>query len=238
VTPERTALLGGRLALWQPARGQGYRTNADALLLAAFAAPAGGGLVVDLGAGVGAVALALALGAPRARVLLVELDEDACALARANVRENGLEARAEVATGDVLAVARRRAGEAALVVCNPPYVAPGRGRAPAAPRARARMGELGPFVRAARALLGRRGRACFVFPATDALALLAELRAGGLEPKRLRSVHPRVDAPARVVLVEARPAKPGGLVVEPPLVERDQGGPTAELLAILGRNAS
>jgi tRNA1Val (adenine37-N6)-methyltransferase len=234
VIGERTALLGGRLALWQPTRGHGYRVNADALLLAHFAAAEGPRLVVDLGAGVGAIGLAVALAAPRSRVLLVDDDEGACAFAEQNVRENALERRVEVARADVLSLARRRAGEAALVVCNPPYFAPGRGRPPAAPRVRARMGELTPFVKAARALLGRRGRACFVYPAGETLTLLSALRSEGLEPKRLRCVHARATAPARIVLVEARPAKPGGLVIDAPLIEREDAGPTHELRALLG----
>jgi tRNA1(Val) A37 N6-methylase TrmN6 len=41
----------------------------------------------------------------------------------------------------------------------------------------------------------------------------------GLVPKRLRLVHPRVNEPARLTLVELRLAKPGGLIVEPPLIE-------------------
>ncbi len=38
-------------------------------------------------------------------------------------------------------------------------------------------------------------------------------------PKRLRFVHATGDRPARVALVELRLARPGGLDVEPPLVE-------------------
>jgi tRNA1(Val) A37 N6-methylase TrmN6 len=40
-----------------------------------------------------------------------------------------------------------------------------------------------------------------------------------LVPKRLRFVHARNDEPARLALVELRAARPGGLVIEPPLVE-------------------
>jgi tRNA1Val (adenine37-N6)-methyltransferase len=46
----------------------------------------------------------------------------------------------------------------------------------------------------------------------------------GLVPKRLRLVHPFVERAARVALVELRKARPGGLVVEPPLVEWDAPG--------------
>jgi tRNA1(Val) A37 N6-methylase TrmN6 len=42
------------------------------------------------------------------------------------------------------------------------------------------------------------------------------LARAGLEPKRLRMIHPLPDAPARAGLVEAKPARPGGLRVESP----------------------
>lgn len=140
----------------------------------------------------------------------------------------------EAVHADVRQVARL-GGTFDLVVCNPPYVEPGRGR-PSKVAATARMGALADFIVAARALLAARGRACFVYPASELLALGQGLRDAGLEPKRLRLVHASADQPARVVLVEALPAKRGGLVVLPPLVERDAGGPSAELVRLLRRS--
>ncbi|HEY2516385.1 MAG TPA: hypothetical protein VGI39_36190, partial [Polyangiaceae bacterium] len=53
-------LFGGRVQLAQPGRGEGYRVNVDAILLADFARRAPRArAAVDLGAGVGAVSLAL-----------------------------------------------------------------------------------------------------------------------------------------------------------------------------------
>jgi tRNA1Val (adenine37-N6)-methyltransferase len=215
------AIFGGRVVLHQPARGAGYRMNVDALLLAEFARGRRATTAFDLGAGVGGVSLALLhFGAAR-RVVMVEIDDAAAALARRNLVDNGWSDRGEVVHGDVAEVAEARRGEAQLVVCNPPYVEPGRGRvARHAAVGRARSGELARFVVAARAVAGRRARVCFVYPAGEAATLFATLRASGLEPKRMRTVHATPTAPARVVLVEAQPAKAGGLVVMPPLVER------------------
>ncbi|MFZ0888717.1 MAG: hypothetical protein WA005_09710, partial [Candidatus Binataceae bacterium] len=63
-----------------------------------------------------------------------------------------------------------------------------------------------------------------VFTASRTAELIAELRARRLEPKRIRFVHPRVELPASVVLIEAR--KGGGVEaqVEPPLVLYDKPG--------------
>jgi tRNA1Val (adenine37-N6)-methyltransferase len=226
------ALFGGRLALAQPSRGEGYRTNVDALLLAAFAAQGPRArLAVDLGAGSGAIGLSLLHFDAAGRVVLVEVDAAASEMARTNLEANGWEARGVVLSCDARDLPSVRAD---LVVCNPPYVALGRGRLPKrAETARARCGDLSLFTRAARGAIGRRARVCFVYPARELTALWSAFRDAGLEPKRLRAVHADAGAPARVALVEALPGKSGGLVVEPPLFERDRAGYTAELRSLL-----
>ena len=77
-----------------------------------------------------------------------------------------------------------------------------------------------PFLQAAAALLARKtGRALFSYPAPQLAELLGRAEQVGLVAKRLRLVHAREDKPARLALVELRAARPGGLVVEPPLIE-------------------
>lgn len=206
----------GPLWIEQPARG--YRVNEDALILADFCGFARGA-VFDLGAGVGAIGLTLAVRFPSSAVVLVEREEGYARLAEGNARRNALE-NVEVVHADAQALAKRRGGQASLVVCNPPFVREGRGRAPAADKRGARMGDVATFVSATRALLGKRGRACYVYPANDFVQLCAEFRGAGLEPKRARWVHATASSPARVVLVEVVAGKRGGLVVEAPLFSR------------------
>lgn len=237
----RDALFEGRLALTQPARGAGYRVNVDAILLAAFASGRIGSpaaerkprIAFDLGAGVGAVGLSLLYFGSASRIVMVESDDAIAKLACANVEANGFGAVAEVLAVDVTAAAVDRAGEASLVVCNPPYFPPGRGSLPAPARARARSGALEIFTTAARALAGRRARVCFVYPAIEATTLLHALRRAGLEPKRLCAVHGTASVPARVVLVESVAGKPGGLSLEAPFVETDARGHRSPALAKL-----
>ncbi len=213
-------LFDGAVKLAQPARGLGYRVNVDAILLGRFAAEGATAghrakAAWDLGAGVGAVSLSLLHAAAVETAVLVERDPDAAALAVENLAANDWTARGRVITADVATLDDD--GVADLVVCNPPYTPPGRGRAGSVPaRHAARAGELGLFVAAARRVLARRGRVCFVYPAPELVTLLATFRDHGLEAKRLRFVHARPDLAARVVLVEAKAAKAGGLVVLPP----------------------
>jgi tRNA1Val (adenine37-N6)-methyltransferase len=228
----KDTLFGGALTLHQPARGEGYRVNVDALLLAWFAgAPRRAARVVDLGAGVGAVGLCLLHLERAGDVLFVEREPPLSRLSMKNLSANGWESRGSALVADVGDPEALASVRADLVVCNPPYVAPGRGRSPVVGKG-ARMGELGVFVTAARRILGR-GRACFVYPASELTTLLGTLRSSGLEPKRLSFVHSRAEEPARVALVEAVPGKRGGLVVSPPLIERTEEGPTAMLAAIV-----
>src|SRR5262249_14645917 len=130
-----------------------------------------------------------------------------------------------------------------LVVCNPPFFPPERGTlAHDQSRRQARSGSLEPFLRAARlALAGPRARAAFCYPAAALTQFLAAASDAGLVPKRLRLVHPRSSEPARLVLVELRVANPGGLIVNPPLVEWEGRARSPELTRIVagrfGRNA-
>jgi len=233
--PEFTtdALLEGRVTIKQPRRG--YRVNVDSLLLADFAATGRtAAVVVDLGAGVGALGLVLAAVGSARSVALVEAEPELVALARENLaRASG---RGAVHACDL---ARQRLPHellqrADLVVCNPPFFPSARGTQARESARRARSGELEPFIRAARAVLaGPRARAIFCYPARELGALLACAEQAKLVPKRLRFVHARSDDPARLALVELRLAKPGGLVVLPPLVEWNGRARTDELARIV-----
>jgi release factor glutamine methyltransferase len=75
--------------------------------------------VLDVGTGSGAIALALADEVPRARVVAVDLSEDALALARENLARADVSGRVELRRSDLLAGV---AGPFDLVVSNPPYV--------------------------------------------------------------------------------------------------------------------
>lgn len=212
----RDSLLGGALELLQPKTG--YRINIDSLLLVAFAGARRVERVVDLGAGVGALGLLALKRGIAQRALLIEADPKLVALARENLARGGFAGEARQ-----LDLARERLRESAfpLVLCNPPYF-PAHSHRPAqsAAKAAARSGELLPFLKAAAALVARKtGRALFSYPAPQLPELLALGERCGLVAKRLRLVHARADQPARLSLIELRAARPGGLVIEPPLFE-------------------
>lgn len=83
-----------------------------------------GTVIVDLGTGSGCLALALKHAFPEARVIGVDISEEALALARENAARTGLEV--EWRHGDLFAaLPESLMGRIDLIVSNPPYVATG-----------------------------------------------------------------------------------------------------------------
>ncbi len=74
------------------------------------------------------------------------------------------------------------------------------------------------MIRAARHLLGTKGRLWLTYPPSRLAHIVEALRKEGFEPKRLRMVHGRVDMPARMVLLESVRGGRKGLDVMAPLV--------------------
>lgn len=210
--------LGGRLRLRQAAHG--HRAGTDAALLQACAPADARGLCIDVGAGVGAAGLSALVRAPALDMVLAEIDSAACARAAENIALNGLQAR--VVEADVLRPAARRAagladGAADMVLTNPPFYAPGAARAsPDADRARAHMGEIGPWMKAALALL-KPGGWFYMIHRPDALPDILAACEGRLGGLRLKPVLPRADAPAIRLLLSGRKASRAPLAILPGL---------------------
>jgi tRNA1(Val) A37 N6-methylase TrmN6 len=232
------ALLGGRLRLVQPRRG--HRAGTDAVLLAAAAAPRPGEAIADLGAGTGAVGLILALREPAARVILVERDPALAALCAHNLALNGVAERGRALPLDLLSPrAEREAGGLMgldLVVTNPPFVEAG--EAPSSPeplRANAHELPAGGFRRwiaAAADALCHRGRLVLIQRADRLPACLEALRPA-FGSINIRPVHPRAEAPASRILVEAVRGGRAPLAIRPGLVLHGPDGrftPLAEAI--------
>lgn len=114
----RDAFLGGRLQMWQPARG--YRAGVDPVLLAAAVPARAGARVLDLGCGVGTAALCLGVRVPGLELTGVELQPDYAELARRNAEDNDMPLR--VVTADLRALPPDVSGVAYdHVLTNPPY---------------------------------------------------------------------------------------------------------------------
>lgn len=237
MTVTRDDVLFGALTLRQPEKGP--RVNVDTILLAAYVRdtfPAEGARAAELGCASGAVSLILARRFPRLSVAGLEIQEDLAALARENALLNGLDERVRFYAGDLREENPSFPSQSFhCVAVNPPYEEPGRGRPSASFAERtARYGDccsLSDVALAGRRLLKHRGRMYVVFRADRIAELLTELSEKGLEPKRVRFVHPLPGKKASVALVEALRGGKRGMAVEPPLfIEDGRGEYTKELL--------
>jgi tRNA1(Val) A37 N6-methylase TrmN6 len=157
------------------------------------------------------------------------------ALAEEGRARNGWDARLTIRSGDVRALDGEALPAASfdLVATNPPFrpvagghLSPDRSRAMSNHEVTLTLAE---WVAAAARAVRPGGRVAVVFPADRALELGAAMRARGLEPARVRFVHPRPDSPATRVLVEAVRGGSAPALVEAPLIVHSSGhAPGAE----------
>ena len=213
------AFMEGRLQLIQSARG--YRFSADSILLSRFVTTRKGDWVVDLGAGCGVIGLMLLLEKPIGRVVCLEIQAALADQARRNAALNGFREKMSVILGDIRHPPLSPS-IAHLVVCNPPYRPARSGRInPDPERAIARheiLASLNDLLSAALRLMKPKGRIAMVYPAARLADLMVRLRSFGLEPKRMRMLHPGPQEEANLVFIEAARGAGGGLKILSPLV--------------------
>lgn len=127
--------LGGRLRIAQPARG--YRSGADAVMLAAACPARAGESVLELGCGAGVASLCLGWRVADLRLTGLERQADYADLARLNAGANDI--ALQVVTGDLANPPPGLRGQSFdHVIANPPYFLSGT-PAPQPDRAAARQ---------------------------------------------------------------------------------------------------
>lgn len=211
------AYLGGKLHLWQPAKG--YRAGVDPVLLAATVAAKSGQSVLDLGCGVGAAALCLGARIPGLRLSGLEIQPQYAALARRNGAENGQSFT--VHDGDLATMpAALRDQQFDHVIANPPYfdrsastMARDAGRETA-------LGEVTPlsdWIDAAARRVAPKGYVTIIHRAERLPELLSTLNArlGSVE---LLPLIPRPNRPAQLILLRARKGGRAAFQLHPGLV--------------------
>lgn len=243
---ERTFLLPGEHLEHLSSRvsvavGNGYAFSTDTVLLAWYSLPKRGERCADLGTGCGFIPLFWCARSAPSAVWAVEVQPEACDMARRSVRENGLEGTVRVAECDVRGLSAAGCVPRGLdvVACNPPYTAAGAGVPSAARRDRIARHEtlcaFFDFAAAAAGLLRWGGRFCCCLRPERLCGTVTDLRRAGLEPKRLRLVQQRKDAAPFLLLLQASRGGKPGLRVEPVLLlEDDAGGVSEEMLRVYG----
>ncbi|WBQ10809.1 methyltransferase [Hyphomonadaceae bacterium ML37] len=208
-------ILGGQLILTQTA--DGYRAGLDAILLAASVRLAAGARAAEFGCGTGAAILSVAHAHKDARLTGVELDAGAAELARHNAAANALEDRVAIVEAEALAWRPDAALDA--VFFNPPYFDdPASLRAPKPGKQAAWISAapLADWITAGLKRLKPGGSLVFIHRADRLGEALSALQ--GKASAVILPVHPRAEAPAKRILVEARAGGRAPLVLMAPLV--------------------
>ena len=205
----------------------GFPLSTDSMVLADFVRLPKNAAVLDLGSGCATLGLLLCARDPGCTVTGIELCENAHAAAVENIERNRLGERLHSICGDLRRIPIAP-GSWRVCVSNPPYFSGGE-RHSRNPDAR-REDTCPPdalFAAAAKALCF--GGDFFLVHKPEKLAQLCfEAAAHGLEPKRLRLVRHRPDAPVSLILLSCRKGGKPGLQLEELNLFHSDGTPTAD----------
>ena len=214
----------------------------DAVLLADFAARRvrANASVMDLCTGNGVIPLLLYARRPKLSLCAAELDEEAAALARYNMKKNGLEQRIFVFHADAKDLPPQAKGPYDAVTVNPPYIPVGSGIPSGKERVSVARHEvaltLAEAVKAAYGILKDRGKFFMVHRAHRAAEVLRVMSEQGLEPKLLQFVQAREGKQANLMLVMGVKNAGVWLDVLPPLiVYNNDGAYSRQINEIYGR---
>lgn len=222
-------------------KSHSFRYGVDAVLLADFANIKHEHTVIDLGTGTGIIPILVYSKKKPLEITAVEIQREMAEMAERSIKLNGLENHIKVLCMD-LKDAPKLLGKASYdcVVTNPPYVKKECGiNNPSETKAIARfeiMCSLQDVLVTAKELLKPGGK-LFMVHRTDRLAdIIYEMRSSGIEPKRIRFVHPSIGKRPNLLLIEGARGGNKELKFMDPLYIHDENGEyTEEIHRIYGR---
>lgn len=212
----------------------------DAVLLSNFARVKKNERALDLGTGTGIIPILLTAKTQGETFVGLEIQEESADMARRSVLHNHLEEKVEIVTGDMKEAAEIFGPVSFdVITTNPPYMIGQHGIANASDaKAIARhevLCTLDDILRESAKLLKPRGRFYMVHRPFRLAEILPKMVQAGIEPKRMRMVHPFIDKEPNMVLIEGMRGGNSRMTVEPPLiVYKEVGVYHEELLAEYG----
>ena len=212
----------------------------DAVLLANFARVKKQERALDLGTGTGIIPILLTAKTEGETFVGLEIQEESADMARRSVLHNHLEKQVEIVTGDIKEAAQIFGPVSFdVITVNPPYMIGRHGIAnPSDTKAIARhevLCTLDDILRESAKLLKYRGRFYMVHRPFRLAEILSKMVQAGIEPKRMRMVHPFVDKEPNMVLIEGCRGGKSRMTVEKPLiVYKEPGKYTDEIYEVYG----
>lgn len=212
----------------------------DSVLLSGFARIKPDEQVLDLGTGTGVLPLLLAAKGKGRCFHGLEIQEESVDMARRSVLYNDLSHCITIAHGDIKE-ASQLFGHVSfdVIITNPPYMIHAHGlRNPQDAKAIARhevLCSLDDILRESSRILKPKGRFFMVHRPFRMVDIFEKMSTYGIEPKRIRLVHPEMEKEPNMILIEGLRGGNRQLTVEAPLVISKKGGEyTKELKEIYG----
>ena len=220
---ERIDYVNDSLSLIQKPDGLTFGT--DALLLAGYVSGKykNG---YELGAGSGIISMLLLSRGKTDRITAIEVQNEYADLTRRNAELNSMSEKLIPLCADLRDV--KGDGTADMVFTNPPYMRTDSGKANLTDAKNAArhevFGGISDFCEAAKRLLKFGGSFYAVYRPDRLCDLVFEMRTSGIEPKRMRMVHPFVDKEPNMVLIEGQRGANSRMTVERPLIVYQEPG--------------
>lgn len=208
----------------------------DAVLLSAFTRVTEGEKVLDLGTGNGVIPILLKARTKGGHFTGLEIQDINVDMAERSVCYNHLEDFIDIVKGDIKEASSIFGGASFdVVTTNPPYMNENHGlQNPENHKAIARheiLCTLEDVVREGAKVLKPGGRFFMVHRPQRMVEIFEVMRKYGLEPKRIRLVHPYANKPANMVLIEGvRGGRPQLTVEEPLIIYTSQGKYSEEVI--------
>ncbi|MEF9919011.1 MAG: tRNA1(Val) (adenine(37)-N6)-methyltransferase [Eubacterium sp.] len=209
----------------------------DAVLVAWFASGSvkRKSKVIDLGTGTGIIPLLLYGHTAVEKIQALEIQENMAEMASRTMVYNGLEDRIEVIHGDLRTPGERVAPATYdVVISNPPYMKVGHGfENPTETKAIARheiLCDIEDIAVFAKRMLKNKGKLFLVHRADRLTDIISTLKKHNIETKRICFVHPYIDKPANLVLVEATKAGKPYLITDPPVIVYHRDGEYTQMI--------
>lgn len=216
--------FNGQISVKQPLNG--YRFSIDAVILGNLADVKSGEKILDLGTGCGVIPLITCFRHPDTKMVFgAEIQQELAQIAKENAADNNLQDKITILHTDIKKITPAdTGGKVESVLCNPPHFAEKSGRInPDSQRAVARHEiamTLSDLTSAASRMIVAGGRLTVIYPCERLADLLEEMRRKGIEPEKIRTIHPAPQTPARKVLAYGIKGKNPGLRIDPPLYIR------------------